>query len=86
MRLKALTSRIWAATVAFCRRLWRGFWRGVLAVHYFNLWDWVARQAYPQEYASSDRYDQFWPGRYEAMTETETYEPGEVDLMDRYSR
>lgn len=65
----------WAATTALSERIWRGFWRGVLAVHNFSFWAWVRRQAYPDAFFSSSRYNRF----------VESGDSG-ANAVDRYSR
>lgn len=75
----------WAATTDLCERVWRGLWRWVLAVHEFSFWAWVRRQAYPDGFVSSDRYDRWLAPRYDKITYTEMANSG-ANPLDRYSR
>lgn len=36
-----------AGIAGLFNRIWRGIMRALLAVHYFDFWEWVERQAYP---------------------------------------
>lgn len=81
----------WAAMTAFCERIWRGFWRRVLSVHEFSFWAWVRRQAYPDAWTSSSRYDRWLTHRYDQMVYSQTLPGGELvaenaNPLDRYAR
>lgn len=59
--MKAFMYRVRDAMTATFKRVWSGFWRGVWAVHAFDFWDWVYRQAHPDyepfPFSSGDRYN-----------------------------
>lgn len=79
-------SETWVATTAFCERSWRSWWRFVLSVHYFDFWNWVYQQAYPQEFESSDRYDRWYTGRFQELMPRDMSGRNTGDIADRYAR
>jgi hypothetical protein len=88
--VKRFTFRARAATTALCRRVWRGFWRFVLRVHWFDFWVWVEKQAHPDQLRmhTQGRYDGPPGDRYEVMVpQVPNWEEQTIaDMTDRHSR
>jgi hypothetical protein len=52
--MRTFTKKLWTAIVGS----YRCFFRFLLKVHYFDFWEWVARQAHPEQMGiTHDRYE-----------------------------